>query len=224
MSGLKAIELDAASTSSESTGATLTWSHTVGSKTNRILIVGVAAHRSGAQCACSGVTYNGTAMVKATSKQESIWGEYIETSVWILHNPPSGAHDIVASITNYARTGGIACSYAGAQQSSTADAVASYSVDGQTGSRTFTHTTIANNSWVFEIVMHGNEDSAPDITLASGFTSRGTLYFGEYPYWRFRAGDYGPKTPAGNVTCGATIGGTQPYCSAMASASFAPKT
>lgn len=217
----KVIKLDAAATSSQSTSSTLTWSHTVGSGSNRLLVVGIFALNSSAQPAVSGVTYNGVAMTKVRGDQR-LNTVGMETSIWFLHDPPSGAHNVVASITNYGATVGMSSSYAGAQQSSTADAV-----NGQTGTsagtKTFTLTTVANNAWVFEIIGGVDYSSAPTISLAAAFTSRGTATPSSAVPGRATAGDTnGPITPAGGVTCGGTISSGMSFGYAITAASFAP--
>jgi len=217
----KVIKLDAAATSSQSTSSTLTWSHTVGSGSNRLLVVGVFAMSYGALPSVSGVTYNGVAMTKARA-DDDFNGAGWESSVWILHNPPSGAHNVVATISNYGTTVGMSVSYTGAQQSSTADAV-----NGQSGisagTKTFTLTTVANNAWVFEIIGGVDYSSAPTISLAAAFTSRGTATLSPAAFGRATAGDTnGPKTPAGGVTCGGTFSGAGFYGYAITAVSFAP--
>lgn len=216
---LTVIEHDVSTVSGVGSGATLTWSHTVGSKTNRLLVVCVFASDYSAIPAISGVTYNGVAMTKA--REDYLYGG--ASSIWMLHNPPSGAHNVVVSKTTGSVYMGVSSSFAGAQQSSSPNA-ANGLTSPTAGAKSFSLTPTVDNCWIIEVAGHADGDAYPTISLASGFTAAGSLT-GTFPYSRVAAGYYGPKTPAGAVSCGATIGSSSsPYACAISAISIAPAT
>ena len=217
-----AIAFDAATTSSESKTATLTFSHTVGVGENRLIVVGIFAVNNSKTnlVSCASVTYNGVSMTKARADQIVGSGNYsAESSLWILANPASGAHNVVATITNYFTHAGVSVSYTGCAQVSTPDAV-----NGKTGtaygSQTFDVTTVADNCWV--VAIGGVDCNASGATFVASDTSRGTLniYDG---YDRVRMQDTnGAVTPAGARTIGFTLSNSNIIGFAMTGASIAP--
>ncbi|MEC5387334.1 DUF4347 domain-containing protein, partial [Uliginosibacterium sp. H3] len=92
--GTMAISLDAVSSSATSGNATsLTWSHTVGSGSNGILIVEIALrYNAGA----SSVTYGGTALTKLSSVTDG--GGIVTAELWYLKAPASGTKSIVVTL------------------------------------------------------------------------------------------------------------------------------
>jgi hypothetical protein len=211
-----AIAFDAAAVSEEGADSTTTWSHTTGTGANRLLVVGVAVVGTDPAPDCTGVTHDGVGMTKARSDIYTIvaLGLVVQTSVWILKNPTSGAKNVVASVANNISTSGCSVSYTGCSQTSTADAVNGKTGTG-TGSQTFTVTTVADNSWIFAMGI-GIFD-----TFAASATSRGTVsvYMG---YGTMRGQDTNAaQTPAGAKTIGYTIGASS-FGFAMTGASFAP--
>ena len=96
-----AISFDAASrAATSSTGQTsLTWSHTVGSGTDRMLVVSVAVEDSGtADAAVSGVTYNGAALTSVPNSLVNGGGSgIIQTQLFYQVNPATGAHNVVVT-------------------------------------------------------------------------------------------------------------------------------
>jgi len=76
-----------------SAGTTLTWSHTIGSGTNRMLIVGVAMRAT----TVSGITYNGVALTKIRSDRP---GSDVDSELWYLPEaslPSTGTYDVVVT-------------------------------------------------------------------------------------------------------------------------------
>jgi len=219
-----AIEFDAAAASAAKSGTgTLTWAHVVGAGANRLLVVGMATQCTAAQpSTVSGVTYNGTAMTlaKATTKASATYS--VESSVWILANPASGSHDVVATIAlanMFPVSGGVSSSYTGASQTSAADAVgeASGTLDG--GSQSFTVTTSADNCWIFAV---GVVRKASGVSIAANQTSRGAVLIGS-PYTDSEGEDTNAaQTPAGAKTVGFTLSAASNAVWAMTGASFAP--
>ncbi len=99
-----------------SSGSTASWSHTVGNRDNRLLVVGATwEHSSSIPPSCTSVTYNGVQLTELVD-------EYIASgsptysqrvTLWYMLNPPSGSHtvqvtassnpdmDIIAFATSY---------------------------------------------------------------------------------------------------------------------------
>jgi hypothetical protein len=92
-------------------GVSLTWAHTVGSGSNRILIVGVSIHTTGS---INSVTYAGVNLTKVGSISNI---GVISSELWYLVNPASGTHDVIVtaseSVLNLAAGG---MSYTGVDQ------------------------------------------------------------------------------------------------------------
>ena len=92
------ITLDGVSSSSAGGGsATLTWSHTVGPDSYRMLIVGVSYWTVSATDPTTGVTYSGQSLTKIGN---AIQGTAPISSLWYLLNPPTGTANIVVTRTN----------------------------------------------------------------------------------------------------------------------------
>ena len=90
-----AITLDATSTASNN-ASSITWSHTIGSGGNRILIVGVSIAAGSAVPSVSSVTYGGVNLtfINAVSAPDVRRSE-----MWYLLNPTSGTADIVVTLS-----------------------------------------------------------------------------------------------------------------------------
>jgi hypothetical protein len=74
-------------------GTTLTWSHALGSGTNRLLMAHVSTANFGVTT--TGVTFNGDAMTLVHAEAHSQG----EASLWRLIAPDTGTHDIVATFS-----------------------------------------------------------------------------------------------------------------------------
>ena len=221
-----AIELDAAASSARKTGTgSLTWSHTVGSGSDRLLVVGVAcAIDDDIALTCTAVTFNGASMTLARKDEPTPDNDgTVETSIWILHNPASGAHNIVATVAGDSEmnSAGVSVSYTGCSQTSTADAVGGKTGTTASGSQTFSVTTVADNCWVFAIGCQVAEDA---ITITASHTSRGAVNLDLGTTEGYCRGEdtNAPKTPAGAVTIGFTLSNSDNFSWAMSGASFAP--
>jgi hypothetical protein len=103
---------DAVSAAHNGSGVTsISWSHTVGSSSNRLLIVSVTANSAGA----STVTYGGVNLTKLGS----VSGTSVYSEIWYLKNPTSGTATIAVnfSSSNTAVAGSI--SYSNVNQTTT---------------------------------------------------------------------------------------------------------
>ncbi len=86
------LTLDAATSANTNPDATtLTWSHTVGTGSHTMLIVGVAVRNNRT---ISSITYNGVAM---TFIRRDIPGTDVSSEIWYLANPAAGAHNVVVT-------------------------------------------------------------------------------------------------------------------------------
>jgi hypothetical protein len=129
-SSFSAIAFDAASTSSSPNTTTLTWSHTTGTGSDRILLVSVVT--SGI-ASINSVTYAGVPMTLVRTQLRTP----VRSSLWVLSNPPSGTGTIAvtASQSSFRIIGG-AQSYSGVDRVSPFGAVASTNGFGNTASLT----------------------------------------------------------------------------------------
>ena len=94
------VTFDAASSNNtlDVTNTVLSWSHTVGSGSNRILLVGVSLRNGGSQTV-SGITYGGTALTLLGSAAN---GTNIRGELWYLKNPAAGAATVQVTISGAA--------------------------------------------------------------------------------------------------------------------------
>jgi pectate lyase len=168
-----AITFDAASrAATTSTGRTsLSWSHTVGSGTDRILVVGVAAEDTGtADANITSVTFNGAALTAVPNSKRSGGGTgIIQTQLFYQLNPASGAHTVVVTFQGPVDGSSAgATSLAGVVQSAPQGAATNVDTSGADSIST-SITTTAANSWVVDVVGSGNSGS---FTAGSGQTER----------------------------------------------------
>jgi hypothetical protein len=171
------IGFDAASsaTSNGVSGTTLTWSHTVGSYNNLMLIVGVQTEgTSGVQA--TGVTYAGVALTKVDQAEATSSGYYQDVSQWYLIAPPVGTANVVvtwsASLTD--RTAGAISLYNISQQAPEASA----SNSNNSGTTTTNITTLSDGACIVDMFGsgqgQGNLAPGPDQTQRYIQSSGGT--------------------------------------------------
>ena len=208
-----AIALDAATTSAIAySSSPRTFAHTVGSGSNRLLIVGVATLWVDG-VTCNSVTYNDVAMVKARADHNATSAKDVESSIWILHNPPTGAHSVVITPTGSTYIGSVAVSYTGCVQTCVADAV-----NGNTGTaagdQVISVNTIADNCWIFAC-----GGLASGTTITADQTSRGNS--NDSPRAMNCEDTNAAQTPAEGHNIGFTIAGAT-LTWAISGASFAP--
>ena len=104
--------MDVSSSCVAGIGSSFTWSHTVGNGAARLLLVDVTINQSGTVTASS-VTYNGVAL---TLRGSATFATNARAEVWYLIAPPTGAHDVVVTLSGNARTACGATSYSGVDQ------------------------------------------------------------------------------------------------------------
>lgn len=136
-------------------GDSVSWSHTCGDSSDRLLVVQVAvAAPTGASVAA--MTYNGTAMSLVTATEESGGGVRLET--WMLVNPSVGTHTLSVTLTASRTFRAHAISYHGVDQASPIGTVnsgsgtASSFVTSETSTTElsgvlFSFAVIGDNSW-----------------------------------------------------------------------------
>lgn len=93
------ITYDAAGSSSETAATTsITFSHTIGSGKNRVLLVGTHVEMGGnTENAVTGVTYGGVALTKIRHRYDNTNANAARVEMWSLLNPASGTANVVVS-------------------------------------------------------------------------------------------------------------------------------
>ncbi len=195
-------------------GPTITNAYTVGSGSDRLLVVGVTV--DGVSDVVSGVTYNSVSMTLAVKLTPSGSDNGAKQSyIYYLLGPASGANNIVVTTSVAAEV--VAADYTGVAQSGQTDATNTHDVNSASPSDPFTSsiTTVADNSLV--VLLDSAYSFGNPSTAGTGATRRAygatialaTLY------------DCGtPVTPAGSYSM--TINGRNEYSNTHILASFSP--
>jgi len=153
------IVFDAVSSAASTAGGqTLTWSHTIGSRSNRILTVGTQCEDTVAgNMVVQSVTYNGMGMTRAGSKiTPGTSGNRLNVELWYLleaNLPAGGTYNVVVTYTGSVsdRIAG-AISIAGAAQASPEDV----NTAATTSSPIAMTVTASKDAWVIDAVGCGN--------------------------------------------------------------------
>lgn len=168
-----AITFDAASSGATTASASsVSWSHTTGTATNMMLVVGVALEDTNtSDMAITSVTYNGVAMTAApNSLITNGSGTFNRAQIFYLANPATGARTVqvnFAGTVNGVTAGAITLSGVAAQAP---QAVATNQV--ASGSTITTNiTTLTAGAWVVDVVGSG-ASSVSFTTTTSGMTER----------------------------------------------------
>ena len=161
------IAFDAASVATAET-ATLTWSHTVGAGgVNRIIIVGVSAALEGG--VVTGVTYAGQPLTQIGG-QTDIDG-ITRVELWYKVAPPTGANDVVVSLSVSAGVVGGATSWTGVDQTTPLGTAAFTSSESSLA-------TVDVSSAVGEVVVDVVSTEAAAVTVGPGQAQRWNLFPG----------------------------------------------
>lgn len=157
-----------------STAPSFTWSHTV-SGSNRILVVGVSIRNQQNETASS-VTYAGTPLtfVGARSNETSA-----RVEIWYMKAPPTGANNVVVTLSAPAKIVGGAISLTGVDQT-TPIAVSAFTA-GSSTKPTLTLNDVATSAWVIDVLaFRSTGTSGPTATpgggqdqVTSGYTETG---------------------------------------------------
>ncbi len=169
------ISFDVASQANVVGATSLTWSHTVGTTLgSRMLVVGVGAENA-TTTACTpsvAVTYNAVAMTLIDQQVSSTGPSYNCSSLWMMKNPPTGAHNVVATFANAVDIVGGGVSLYQVSQNSAPDA--SGKATGIANANSVVNlTTLWPNTWVVDHVESG-QNLTQALTAAAGQTSRWT--------------------------------------------------
>lgn len=111
-----AITFDAASTS-ENYSAEHSWEHTVGSGSNRLLIVAVSLYKTGTTPTVSSITWGAQGLTFKQTRQRGS-PPNIREEIWYLKNPDSGTKNITVT-RSLSRCATGAASWAGVHQTAT---------------------------------------------------------------------------------------------------------
>ena len=170
--GLCAISFDAATPATSCDYcASVTFQHTVGNGTNRLLVVTVGLEHDPGEHTVSGVTYGGQGLTKIRGDIANPGSTEAHAELWYLLNPPSGAANVVVSTGG--GTSNVRNLHAGAisledvaQQAPEANAGNNLIGVGPISTNI---STVTDNAWLIDAVTCGNTGSyTPD----SGQTER----------------------------------------------------
>lgn len=154
-----AIAFDASSSKIGGNASSSTFAHTC-TGSNLVLVVGVQADSAADP---TGITYNSVAMTKATS----ILNSGIESSIWYLASPATGANNIVVTFAAAHYHNAFGISLTGCDTTSPVDGTNTGT--GSTNDAAITVTTSVSGSWRVASVFHNRNSSR---TAISGSTIR----------------------------------------------------
>lgn len=190
------IALDATSTST-----TNSWAHTVApGGVDRLLVVGVSMNiRNNPFIQVTGVTYGGQNLVRELSERRGI---DVRTEIWYLVDPPTGAANIVLTLSAAPnRLAAGAVSFTGVDQTTPIEASAT--AQGGNSTPSVAVTTLTNGAWLVDsLAVRRNVVAAPSAAqtalwnFASGNGGNGVQGAGSFR---------GPLTPAGPYTMSWTL-------------------
>lgn len=161
-SALAAIAYDASNSGAVayySPDSSITFSLTVGSGTDRYLIV-AGGNDDGGGVTCSSATYNGVSMTEAVEA-----GTGAHACLYYLLNPDSGTHNVVVTMSGSADISMGAVSFTGADQAAPDDS--DYEETSST-TTTVNLTSTVDNSWIATLVLSENQSCT--FTAGTGVT------------------------------------------------------
>lgn len=185
----------------------MSWSHTVGSGSNRLLVVSISGYYGNTNSMLpTSVTYNGVAMTLLTSKIFNGTGNYIY--VYYLLNPPSGTHTIAVATgtpNNNTQVGGATSWYNVDQTSPFGNSVSS------SGSSTSPSVTASTNTTQVVVDALGKSDGYPSTqTISAG--SGQTSYWTDTGNFGYDGGGMSSKSVVGaNTTMSWTLSPSMPW-------------
>ena len=147
-------------TTNQTSGGTTTYSHTVGSGSNLLLIVAVSFWSNGSSSAgLSGLTYNGTSMTLVSGTAQTSSSGAFYTAIYALPAPVTGTNSIVATVAGQCDKLGLASiSFTGADQTTGIDAAGG--TIGTSGTVTQSLTTTAASEYLVDAVSHLSANTA----------------------------------------------------------------
>jgi hypothetical protein len=129
----------------------VSWNHTTGSGSNRIMIVGVSIKSS--TVSVSSITYGAQSLTKIRSDFNS--GGSIRSELWYLIAPASGTATVTVNLSGYAAATGGSCTYTGVAQTSPIDNSNGGSGSSTSPSQSVTVNT-ANSFLIGHVAISGN--------------------------------------------------------------------
>lgn len=199
-----AIAFDASSSKGYANSASYSWSHTVGSGSERILLVALSGTYNGTDYVTGGsVTYGGVAMTQLIAQTFSPSNNCRSLYVYYLLAPAIGTANIVVTPTSSQELGGAAVSYSGVKQSGFPDAHGGANSGlSSSGANNFTlSSTVADNCWTVLVIVNEGTNAV---------SQTGSTSFRDYEdsYKLVSIFDSNSaKTPAGSVTLQASFSG-----------------
>lgn len=196
--------------------SSLTFPYTVGSGSNRLLVVPFAGDSGSGADNITSVAYGGVAMTLA--KKSVVTSQDRFVYLYYLLNPASGANNVVITAgTNHFILAG-AADYTGVKQSAQPDATTTQVSGASASTLTTSLTTILDNCWAVLVEQGFNSSALP--TAGTGLTRRtADAAFGTYGLFDSN----GAITPAGAYAM-TTNRTTASLRITHAVASFAPDT
>jgi hypothetical protein len=170
---------------SGSTSSTITWNHTV-SGSNTILFVEFSAVDQSALRNATSVTFNGVALTGPLDiLQNTLAGNFIDSEVWYLVNPPTGTHQVAVNLSAGANFGTYctSLSYTGVHQTAPIDSH-NAQTDNGVPATTGTTTVVGANCWVVGIIdpaFDAPNVSSAGTTRATNFAADSNSVFGTGP-------------------------------------------
>jgi prepilin-type N-terminal cleavage/methylation domain-containing protein len=170
------ITFDAASSATTSNSNSLTFSHAIGSDSNRILLVGVSIEHNATGPAVTSITYDGQALTKIDA--EEVGSGYIgRAELWYLPEanlPSTGSYSVVVTTSATCEdlsAGAISLAYV-AQQA--AEATAKGSNEGP-DTITTNITTLTDGAWFVDVIENGEPNVfSPDAGQIERFDQTAT--------------------------------------------------
>jgi len=156
----------------------ITWTHVVGSGTNRFMMIGISIRV--VTISALSVTVGGQA---ATFLRGDVQGTEVRAETWYLINPESGSKTVTVTLSGTCKASGGSVSYSGVAQTNPIDNHVGTSYAGVTPSVSLT--TTVNNDWIFSnLAVSG---AATILAHGSGQVHR---------YYQIGTGGSGPSRPA----------------------------
>jgi hypothetical protein len=165
------VAVDQAS-SATANASTLRWSHTVGTGTNRHLLVGVSIR--GAKNTVTGVTYAGRAL--AFQGAQNNHDDAVRVEMWSLNAPPSGTATVSVTLSGGAKAVGGAVSFTGVDPVAPLGAFTAVGGTDNTVNPAVALGTSVGDGMAMAVV--SLEGSAGTLTPASGQTSQYARFYG----------------------------------------------
>jgi len=122
--------------------SSITWTHVVGSGSNRFMVIGISVRT--VTVFVSSVAVDGQS---ATFLRSDVRGTEVKGEIWYLINPNMGTKTVNVTLSGVSKASGGSVSYTGVEQTSPIDNHGSVSYGGTTASISLTTTT--NNDWIF---------------------------------------------------------------------------